>query len=71
MTTEASGVYRFPALRACTYSVTAVLQGFASEQIRDIVLTIVLWSSVGGVLGNVILSGIARFAQRTARVHAQ
>ncbi len=40
MTTDATGLYRFPALQAGTYTVTAALQGFASEQIRDITLTI-------------------------------
>src|SRR3989449_5371244 len=38
--TEADGKYRFPALQPGTYSLTTTLQGFASEQIRNIVLTI-------------------------------
>jgi len=39
-TTAGAGTYRFPALQPGTYSLTAMLQGFASEQLRDIVLTI-------------------------------
>jgi hypothetical protein len=40
VTTEGAGAYRFPALQPGTYSLTASLQGFASERLRDIVLTI-------------------------------
>lgn len=40
LTTEASGTYRFPALQPGAYLLTTTLQGFTSEQIRDIVLTI-------------------------------
>src|SRR5437773_11518938 len=40
VTTEGAGSYRFPALQPGTYSLTATLPGFASAQLRDIVLTI-------------------------------
>ena len=40
VTTEGAGTYRFPALQPGTYSLTASLQGFASERLRDIALTI-------------------------------
>src|SRR5437899_12596565 len=40
VTTEGAGTYRFPALQPGTYSLTATLQRFASERLRDIALTI-------------------------------
>src|SRR5437879_6404843 len=40
VTTEADGKYRFPALQPGTYSLTTSLQGFAAQEIRNIVLTI-------------------------------
>src|SRR5262245_45098605 len=39
-TSDAEGKYRFPALQPGRYSVLSSLQGFASAEIRDIVLTI-------------------------------
>src|SRR5581483_6559245 len=38
--TEADGRYRFPGLQSGTYNVNTSLQGFASEEIRNIVVTI-------------------------------
>jgi len=38
--TDAEGKYRFPALGPGTYGLTTSLQGFATAEIRDIVLTI-------------------------------
>src|SRR5438874_4547270 len=40
MTSEADGRYRFPALQPGTYVLTTSLQGFATQEIRNIVVTI-------------------------------